>query len=127
MSPTSHAPQAAPVTYTAPSISTEFSENEYRMAHTSGNNTDKGRVAWIHRYLGDGPLKNTVAGAAAGCVSGVITCPLDVVKTRLQHQALVKHQSFVPYKGSISKQCFKYPSTYPAREFADYIEDSRRC
>ncbi|KAJ1977142.1 hypothetical protein H4R34_003698 [Dimargaris verticillata] len=32
-------------------------------------------------------LKNTFAGAAAGCVSSIVTCPLDVAKTRLQNQA----------------------------------------
>ena len=44
-------------------------------------------------------LKHSIAGAVAGCVSSVVTCPLDVVKTRLQNQR--KGSSSGPlYKGT---------------------------
>ncbi|KAJ1963501.1 hypothetical protein IWQ62_003192 [Dispira parvispora] len=46
-------------------------------------------------------VKNTVAGAGAGCMSSMVTCPLDVVKVRLQNQG--KGNGIVPlYRGTIS-------------------------
>ncbi|KAJ1339665.1 hypothetical protein BSLG_005698 [Batrachochytrium salamandrivorans] len=38
-------------------------------------------------WLQDERIRNTIAGGGAGCVSSVITCPLDMVKIRLQNQA----------------------------------------
>jgi len=49
-------------------------------------------------------LKHSIAGAVAGCVSSVVTCPLDVVKTRLQNQGKVSLDSRAPlYHGTGSK------------------------
>ncbi|KAK9703122.1 hypothetical protein K7432_010885 [Basidiobolus ranarum] len=44
-------------------------------------------------------IKNTIAGASAGCVTSIITCPLDVVKTRLQNQG--KHEGVNAYRGTL--------------------------
>jgi len=44
-------------------------------------------------------ITNLVAGGSAGVVSSVITCPLEVVKTRLQNRA-AEHRH---YKGTTSK------------------------
>ncbi|KAJ2840883.1 hypothetical protein FBU31_000024 [Coemansia sp. 'formosensis'] len=50
--------------------------------------------------------KNSVAGAGAGCVSSVVTCPLDVAKTRLQYQGVLQERylqlGYTPYKGTLN-------------------------
>jgi solute carrier family 25 folate transporter 32 len=40
---------------------------------------------------------SAIAGAGAGLVSSIVTCPLDVVKTKLQAQKIAHHQ--VGYMG----------------------------
>ena len=40
---------------------------------------------------------NALAGAAGGFTSGVVTCPLDVIKTKLQAQGGFRAQGRVPH------------------------------
>ena len=41
------------------------------------------RLTWV-------PISSTIAGGAAGVVASVVTCPLDVIKTKLQAQRRFK-------------------------------------
>ncbi len=45
-------------------------------------------------------IKHSIAGAVAGCVSSIITCPLDVVKTRLQNQGKIVDHRVPIYQGT---------------------------
>lgn len=45
-----------------------------------------------------------IAGAGAGLVSSVVTCPLDVIKTRLQAQTVGRHHA--SYEGVLGQSLF---------------------
>ncbi len=47
---------------------------------------------------------NALAGAAGGFTSGVITCPLDVIKTKLQAQGGFRTQNANPSQGAVVYQ-----------------------
>ncbi|KAF9162379.1 hypothetical protein DFQ26_003591 [Actinomortierella ambigua] len=46
------------------------------------------REWWARKLRESDQLKHTIAGAGAGLVTSIVTCPLDVVKTRLQNQGV---------------------------------------
>ncbi|KAI8807177.1 mitochondrial carrier domain-containing protein [Cladochytrium replicatum] len=43
--------------------------------------------SWYHSIIANEQVRQTIAGGGAGCVAAVATCPLDVVKIRLQNQS----------------------------------------
>ena len=48
---------------------------------------DKGSIDWKEWR------RAVLAGAGAGCATAFVTCPMDVVKTRLQSQSIPKHSN----------------------------------
>ncbi|KAI3642431.1 hypothetical protein MP228_011986 [Amoeboaphelidium protococcarum] len=44
--------------------------------------------------LHDDQVKNLLAGALSGCITAIVTCPLDVLKTRLQNQGALRDTQY---------------------------------
>ncbi|KAI9594120.1 mitochondrial carrier domain-containing protein [Syncephalis fuscata] len=58
------------------------------------------KESWLQKQIKTNErLRHSIAGAGAGCSAAIITCPLDVVKTRLQNQGPVG-PGMRPYRGT---------------------------
>ncbi|RKP04834.1 mitochondrial carrier domain-containing protein [Thamnocephalis sphaerospora] len=56
---------------------------------------------WLQQQLRENDrLRHSMAGAGAGCSAAIVTCPLDVVKTRLQNQGRLP-PGVLPYHGTV--------------------------
>ncbi|CCG84512.1 protein of unknown function [Taphrina deformans PYCC 5710] len=78
-----------------------MSRNERSPYHVGGTHRDF-VIPHTHQKLGEASI-NAIAGACAGLVSSIATCPLDVVKTKLQaqHNPSVPPDQTTPKNGSV--------------------------
>lgn len=80
-----------------------MSQSEKTPYHVGGTHRDF-VIPHGHQKLGDASI-NAIAGACAGLVSSIATCPLDVVKTKLQaqHNPSTSRNQISPSLNNISK------------------------
>lgn len=66
-----------------------------QFARSAGRTGQMAALTPLEKFAmrGSDPLFNGLAGAAGGLTSGIITCPLDVIKTKLQAQGGFRAQA----------------------------------
>lgn len=70
------------------SPSSEYAASSYSLPAASDAPMHSSRVTPLHRWAlnASDSQFNAISGAVGGFTSGIVTCPLDVIKTKLQAQ-----------------------------------------
>ncbi|XP_071805517.1 solute carrier family 25 member 36-A-like [Asterias amurensis] len=62
----------------------------------SGSNAEKAEYTKMHNQMVSAHMTHVIAGGAGGTVGAILTCPLEVIKTRLQSSNTCLRTEYIP-------------------------------